>query len=64
MYLRPLDGMTPKSKENQFYAQVFQAVRIEVNQELDSLKLFLEQCEKNSKTQWPLSGYVLSFIRR
>jgi len=43
---KALDGMTPKSKENQFYAQVFQAVRIEVNQELDSLKLFLEQCEK------------------
>jgi 16S rRNA (cytosine1402-N4)-methyltransferase len=33
----------PKGKENQYYAQVFQALRIEVNGELDALAEFLEQ---------------------
>jgi 16S rRNA (cytosine1402-N4)-methyltransferase len=32
-----------RGKENKFYAQVFQALRIEVNQELESLKEFLVQ---------------------
>ncbi|MEO8150553.1 MAG: 16S rRNA (cytosine(1402)-N(4))-methyltransferase RsmH [Bacteroidia bacterium] len=31
------------AKANQYYAQVFQALRIEVNEELDALKDFLEQ---------------------
>lgn len=33
----------PKFKEHKFFAQVFQAIRIEVNQELDVLVRFLEQ---------------------
>jgi 16S rRNA (cytosine1402-N4)-methyltransferase len=33
----------PKGKENKYLAQVFQALRIEVNQELESLKEFLIQ---------------------
>lgn len=33
-----------KKKQNQYMAQVFQALRIEVNEELDALKAFLEQC--------------------
>lgn len=33
----------PKGKENKYLAQVFQALRIEVNQELEALKEFLEQ---------------------
>ena len=33
----------PKGKENKYLAQVFQALRIEVNQELDALREFLEQ---------------------
>ena len=33
----------PKGKENQYYAQVFQALRIEVNDELNALKEMLEQ---------------------
>lgn len=33
-----------RGKENQYYAQVFQALRIEVNEELEVLKSFLEQC--------------------
>jgi len=32
-----------RGKENKFFAQVFQALRIEVNQEMDSLKEFLKQ---------------------
>ena len=33
----------PKFKEHKFFAQVFQAIRIEVNQELEVLEKFLEQ---------------------
>jgi len=33
----------PKGKENKYLAQVFQALRIEVNQELEALKQFLVQ---------------------
>ena len=33
----------PKGRENQYYAKVFQALRIEVNQEMDALKELLEQ---------------------
>lgn len=35
--------LVPKGKENKYLAQVFQALRIEVNQELQSLQEFLEQ---------------------
>ncbi|MHC1705956.1 MAG: 16S rRNA (cytosine(1402)-N(4))-methyltransferase RsmH [Bacteroidales bacterium] len=33
----------PRNRENQFFAQVFQALRIEVNEELESLKELMEQ---------------------
>lgn len=36
-----LSKWAPRGKENKFYAQVFQALRIEVNQELEALKEFL-----------------------
>jgi 16S rRNA (cytosine1402-N4)-methyltransferase len=35
--------LIPRGKENKYLAQVFQALRIEVNQELEALKEFLEQ---------------------
>lgn len=38
-----LAPFTPKAKENTFYAVVFQALRIEVNDELAALKEMLEQ---------------------
>ncbi len=38
--LRPL---APKKRENQYFAQVFQALRIEVNDELQALEDFLHQ---------------------
>ena len=41
--------VAPKGKENQFYAQVFQALRIEVNNELEVLKEFLKQSLKSLK---------------
>ncbi len=34
----------PKGKENKILAQLFQALRIEVNQEMEALKAFLQQC--------------------
>ena len=39
-----LEPMAPKHKANKFFAQVFQALRIEVNGELDALVALLEQC--------------------
>ena len=36
----------PKSKEHKILAQIFQAIRIEVNQELEALKEFLIQAEE------------------
>lgn len=36
-------GRIPRGKENKYLAQVFQALRIEVNQELEALKEFLVQ---------------------
>lgn len=38
-----LRRFAPKYKDHKFYAQVFQAIRIEVNQELEVLKSMLEQ---------------------
>lgn len=39
--LRPI---APRQKENQFFAQVFQALRIEVNDEMAALRDLLTQC--------------------
>ena len=40
-----LYNLAPRMKENRFFAQVFQALRIEVNQEMEVLKVLLEQME-------------------
>ena len=39
-----LKGVAPRGKENKYFAQVFQALRIEVNQEMQVLEDFLHQC--------------------
>ncbi len=50
-----LQPVTPWGKENRFLAQVFQALRIEVNGELESLKGLLEQSEELLKPDGRLS---------
>lgn len=39
-----LKPLAPRGKEFKYYAQVFQALRIEVNQEMEALESFLTQC--------------------
>ncbi len=39
-----LKPMAPRGRESKYFAQVFQALRIEVNQELEALEDFLKQC--------------------
>ncbi|GAA4800997.1 16S rRNA (cytosine(1402)-N(4))-methyltransferase RsmH [Olivibacter ginsenosidimutans] len=38
-------GLAPRGKENKYFAQLFQALRIEVNKELEVLEEFLRQAE-------------------
>jgi 16S rRNA (cytosine1402-N4)-methyltransferase len=45
-----LQNITPRGKENKYFAQVFQALRIEVNQEMQALEDFLHQCGDVMKT--------------
>ncbi|MBL4655527.1 MAG: 16S rRNA (cytosine(1402)-N(4))-methyltransferase RsmH [Bacteroidia bacterium] len=49
----------PKGKQNKYYAQVFQALRIEVNDELHALKDLLSQCEELIKSEGRLA--VISY---
>ncbi|MBS1559699.1 MAG: 16S rRNA (cytosine(1402)-N(4))-methyltransferase RsmH [Bacteroidetes bacterium] len=39
-----LQAVAPRGKENKYFAQVFQALRIEVNHEMQALEDFLHQC--------------------
>ena len=39
-----VQGRLPHGRENKTLAQIFQALRIEVNQEMDALTSFLDQC--------------------
>ena len=41
-----IEECAPKHREHKYFAQVFQAIRIEVNQEMRALETFLLQCEK------------------
>lgn len=43
--MEAIGSCAPRHKENKFFAQVFQAIRIEVNQELEVLEKFLVQME-------------------
>lgn len=42
--MEALGPIAPKFKDHKFFAQVFQALRIEVNDEMDVLEKFLVQC--------------------
>jgi 16S rRNA (cytosine1402-N4)-methyltransferase len=39
-----LSAIAPRGKENKYFAQVFQALRIDVNEEMKALEDFLHQC--------------------
>jgi 16S rRNA (cytosine1402-N4)-methyltransferase len=54
-----LRAFLPKAKEHKILAQIFQAIRIEVNEELDVLKEFLEQIPLLLKPEGRLS--VISY---
>ncbi len=41
----------PKNKEYKTLAKIFQAIRIEVNQELEAIKIFLNQCARVLKPE-------------
>jgi 16S rRNA (cytosine1402-N4)-methyltransferase len=41
---RALEKLAPRGKENKYFAQVFQALRLVVNEELRALEDFLHQC--------------------
>jgi len=41
---KALQTITPGGKENKYFAKVFQALRLEVNQEMKALEDFLHQC--------------------
>ena len=54
-----LQSFLPKSKEHKILAQIFQAIRIEVNEELEVLKEFLQQVPSLLKEDGRLS--VISY---
>ena len=45
-----LKDVAPRGKENKYFAQVFQALRIEVNDEMKALENFLHQCGEVMET--------------
>ncbi len=49
--LKKLFSFIPPHKQNKFFAQIFQAIRIEVNQELEALKEMLLQAYRILKPQ-------------
>ncbi len=48
-FMELAQGLAPRHKEHKYFAQVFQALRIEVNDEMGALKNFLEQSVKAIK---------------
>jgi len=54
-----IEKSAPKHREHKYFAQVFQAIRIEVNQEMKVLESFLTQCENilNPKGRLVIMSY-------
>ena len=52
-----IHSIAPRHSENKFFAKVFQAIRIEVNGEMEALKELLSQCPKVLK-----DGGIMVFI--
>jgi 16S rRNA (cytosine1402-N4)-methyltransferase len=46
-----LQSVAPRGKENKYFAQVFQALRIQVNDEMKALEIFLHQCGEIMETE-------------
>jgi 16S rRNA (cytosine1402-N4)-methyltransferase len=46
-----LQSVAPRGKENKYFAQVFQALRIQVNDEMKALENFLHQCGEIIETE-------------
>lgn len=44
--LKVLKPIAPRGKDFKYYAQIFQALRIEVNKEMEALETFLMQCSE------------------
>jgi 16S rRNA (cytosine1402-N4)-methyltransferase len=59
-----LQKYLPKAKEHKILAQIFQAIRIEVNEELDVLRDFFRADTKFVKRGWKIECYFLSLSRR
>ncbi|MFI3315213.1 MAG: 16S rRNA (cytosine(1402)-N(4))-methyltransferase RsmH [Rikenellaceae bacterium] len=55
--LEAVNGLANSKTENKFYAKLFQAIRIEVNREMEALKMMLEQGARTLK-----SGGVFAII--
>ncbi len=63
-FKKAIAGCMPKGKENKYLAQVFQALRMEVNDELKALEEMLTANGRSIKTGRKISGYFLSFPGR
>jgi 16S rRNA (cytosine1402-N4)-methyltransferase len=59
-----LSKFLPAHKSHKILAQIYQAIRIEVNQEMEVLKEFLEQSLDVLKPGRKIECYFISFIRR
>jgi 16S rRNA (cytosine1402-N4)-methyltransferase len=57
--IKTLEPLAERGAESKFFAKIFQALRIEVNQELDALKEFLNSCRQIIKKDGRL--VVLSY---